>query len=297
MKPEIAVLDIQGQYRVYTQLHRAEGAEHTIILVNGSLATMASFAQTVRILQPQFNVVLYDQPYSGQSKAHNRNDRPLSKELEGQILLELINHFHADHLLSFSWGGTAALIALAQQPRRLKKAVLTSFSPIINDPMRDYLERGRAHMRLHSRLEVGNLLISTIGKHLPPLFKRFNQRHVSSLDHHEYDQMHFHINDVLSLNPDDYLNAARHIDVPVLFINGEWDEYTTGGGAQLFASVLPQSRFSSIGNAGHFLDMEHKDACQQTRQALSDFLLPQAPVNSESTRQQLRNHAAQAFAL
>jgi hypothetical protein len=52
MRPEIAVLDIQGQYRVYTEFHRAEGAEKTIILINGSLATTASFAQTVRNLHP-----------------------------------------------------------------------------------------------------------------------------------------------------------------------------------------------------------------------------------------------------
>ena len=72
MRPEIAVLDIQGQYRVYTEFYRADAAENTIILINGSLATTASFAQTVRNLYPQFNVVLFDQPYSGKSKLQNR---------------------------------------------------------------------------------------------------------------------------------------------------------------------------------------------------------------------------------
>lgn len=48
MRPEIAVLDIQGQYRVYTEFYRADAAEKTIILVNGSMATTASFAQTVK---------------------------------------------------------------------------------------------------------------------------------------------------------------------------------------------------------------------------------------------------------
>jgi pimeloyl-ACP methyl ester carboxylesterase len=69
MRPEIAVLDIQGQYRVYTEFYRADAAEKTIILVNGSMATTASFAQTVKNLHPQFNVVCYDQPYAGKSKA------------------------------------------------------------------------------------------------------------------------------------------------------------------------------------------------------------------------------------
>ncbi|RBL66565.1 alpha/beta hydrolase, partial [Pseudomonas sp. MWU13-2625] len=142
MRPEIAVLDIQGQYRVYTEFYRADAADKTIILVNGSLATTASFAQTVKNLHPQFNVVLYDQPYAGRSKAHNRHERMLTKEVEGQILLELIEHFAAEHVLSFSWGGAAALQALSQRPRRIEKAVISSFSPVINEPMRDYLERG-----------------------------------------------------------------------------------------------------------------------------------------------------------
>ena len=34
MKAETAVLDIQGQYRVYTEFYRADCAERTIILVN-----------------------------------------------------------------------------------------------------------------------------------------------------------------------------------------------------------------------------------------------------------------------
>jgi pimeloyl-ACP methyl ester carboxylesterase len=71
------------------------------------LATTASFAQTVRNLHPQFNVVLYDQPYAGKSKPHNRQERLITKETEAHILLELIEHFHADHVMSFSWGGAA----------------------------------------------------------------------------------------------------------------------------------------------------------------------------------------------
>lgn len=121
MRPEIAVLDIQGQYRVYTEFYRADAAEKTIILVNGSMATTASFAQTVKNLYPQFNVVLYDQPYAGRSKAHNKHEKMLTKEVEGLILLELIDHFAAEHVMSFSWGGAPTLLALAQRPRRIER--------------------------------------------------------------------------------------------------------------------------------------------------------------------------------
>ena len=274
MRPEIAVLDIQGQYRVYTEFYRSQEAEKTIILINGSLATTASFAQAVRNLHPQFNVVLYDQPYAGKSKPHNHHERLLTKETEGQILLELIDHFAADQVMSFSWGGACTLMALAHKPRRIERAVVSSFSPVINEPMRDYLERGSKYLSDCDRYEVGNLVNDTIGKYLPPLFKRFNYRHVSSLDTHEYAQMHFHIHQVLDHDLEKALSAAQAIDIPVLFINGEWDEYTTIADARQFSRHVRNSHFSEIRSAGHFLDMENKSACRDTRIALIDFLKP-----------------------
>jgi pimeloyl-ACP methyl ester carboxylesterase len=186
MTLKTAIVEIGKKYKVYTEHYLNATADKTIILVNGSLATTASFAQTVRYLRPRFNVVLYDQPYAGQSKQHNLHDQPIRKEDEAAILLELIEHFRAQHVMSFSWGGAATLLALAQHPRRIEKAVISSFAARINTPMRDYLESGRDFLQACDRRNVGRLINSTIGKHLPSLFKRFNERHVSSLDEHEY---------------------------------------------------------------------------------------------------------------
>ncbi|MCR8280813.1 (R)-3-hydroxydecanoyl-ACP:CoA transacylase, partial [Pseudomonas aeruginosa] len=129
MRPETAIIEIHGQYRIHTEFYGNPSAQQTIILVNGSLSTTASFAQTVKYLQPHYNVVLYDQPYAGQSKPHNENRTPISKECEARILLELIERFRADVVMSFSWGGVATLLALAQRPGRIRRAVVNSFSP------------------------------------------------------------------------------------------------------------------------------------------------------------------------
>ena len=261
LKPEIAVLDIQGQYRIHTEFYRSDSAESTIILVNGSMATTASFAQTLKNLHPHLNVVLYDQPYAGKSKPHNPNQKILTRELEAQVLLELIEHFDVNYLLSFSWGGTAALTALAATPRRIEKAVISSFSPLINEAMRDYLERGRHCLAACNRTQVGNLVNDTLGKHLPPLFKRFN----------------FHINHVLSSDQQGFLRATEGIEIPVLFINGEWDEYTMACDARHFAQPIANSQFVSLENTGHFLDMEHKSASHSSKSALLGFLKPTQP--------------------
>jgi len=159
-------------------------------------------------------------------------------------------------------------------PRCVKKAVVSSFSPVINEPMRDYLARGCQYLAACDRYQVGNLINDTIGKYLPSLFKRFNYRHVSSLDSHEYAQMHFHINQVLQHDLARALDGARAIDIPVLFINGERDEYTTAADARQFGKHVGRSQFGVIRGAGHFLDMETKAACEDTRNAMLGFLKP-----------------------
>lgn len=86
--------------------------------------------------------------------------------------------------------------------------------------------------------------------------------------------MHFHINEVLQHDLERALKGARNIDIPVLFINGERDEYTTVEDARQFSKHVGRSQFSVIRDAGHFLDMEHKAACESTRSVMLNFLKP-----------------------
>ncbi|NQD93377.1 alpha/beta hydrolase [Pseudomonas sp. CrR25] len=272
MKPAIAVVEINRKYKVHTEFYANPSARKTIILVNGSLATTSAFAQTVKYLQTQFNVVLYDQPYAGQSKPHNAHTRPISKEDEASILLELIEHFQVDYLQSFSWGGVPAMLALGKRPARIEKAVITSFSPLLNEPMLDYLEKGLNYLHSVDGVQLGHLVNNTIGKHLPSLFKRFNHRHISSLDEHEYRQMYAHVNQVVHMESHCQMECLSAVDIPVLFVNGEHDEYTSPEDVRLFADHLSECQFVTIDNAGHFLDMEHKAAWLQSQTALLGFL-------------------------
>src|SRR3546814_9710464 len=84
--------------------------------------------------------------------------------------------------------------------------------------------------------------------------------------------MHFHISDVLHSDRLCYVNAAKKVNVPVLFLNGEWDEYTSASDAKVFADHVQHSTFSTLQATGHFLDMEHKAACRDSRDALLGFL-------------------------
>lgn len=272
MKPAVAVIDVHRTYRVHTEFHATPSAQKTIILVNGSLATTASFAQTVKYLGTRFNVVLFDQPYAGQSRQHNRNDHCISKEDEAAILLDLIDHYQARYVMSFSWGGVATMLALAKRPPTLEKAIFASFSPILNEPMLDYLGRALVCLNQEDGDKVGRLINDTIGKHLPSLFKRYNHKHTSRLSGHEYRQMNAHVQQVLRMEAHCHLDCLSDIDIPLLFINGELDEYTSAADARLMAQYINDCHFATVSNAGHFIDMEHKGAWLQTQNALLGFL-------------------------
>ncbi|MCY1270353.1 Rhamnosyltransferase 1 subunit A [compost metagenome] len=288
MRPETAIVAIH-QHNIYTEFYANREARQTIILVNGSLSTTASFAQTVKYLQPHFNVVLFDQPYAGRSKPHNANKEFISKEYEAELLLGLIEHFRADVVMSFSWGGVATLLALAQRPSRIRKAVINSFSPLLNAAMLDYLHRGLDYLAACDRSNIANLINDTIGRYLPQLFKRYNFRHVSALDEHEYLQMHFQVCEVLKLSAESYMERFNCIDIPMLFVNGELDDYTSPADARLFSQLIRDSEFRTIDNVGHFIDAEHKQGWQDTQDALLAFLRPQrqpilAPAYVPSTQ-------------
>lgn len=276
MYAEKAVVRVHGGHKVHTRFYPNPRSDSTIILVNGSLATSASFQPALRFLQPLFNVVLFDQPYSGQSRPHNPSLGMLGKEDEALILLDLVEHFRADHIMSFSWGAVSTLLALAQRPPRIRRAVISSFSPMLNRDMMDYLIRGQECLAACDRHRIATLVNETIGEHLPPRFKRCNFRHISTLEVHEYAQMLHHIRQVLSLDADRYMQCVGNVDIPLLFLNGELDKYTTPADALYFADLARRSSYVTIRNTGHFLESEHQTAWEDVRAAVEHFLLPGA---------------------
>ncbi|MBL4609654.1 MAG: alpha/beta hydrolase [Pseudomonas sp.] len=273
MYAERSVVRVHRDLKVHTTLYPNPRTSATVILVNGSLATSTSFSQTARYLQPLFNVVLFDQPYQGLSRQHNPGMPLIDKQDEALILLDLIDMFRADHVMAFSWGSVASLLALAQRPERIRSAVISSFSPVLNPAMQGYLDRAQHHLAACDRHAIAELINETIGEHLPSLFKRCNFRHVSSLEEFEYAQMLLHVRQVRELDASQYMSCVSHIDVPLLFVNGEWDRYTSPADARQFAHLAPQSEFATIAHTGHFLEMEHKTALQDVQRAVEGFLL------------------------
>ncbi|UPT56281.1 alpha/beta fold hydrolase [Dickeya zeae] len=258
-------------WKIYIERHISDPAHETIIMVNGALSTTAAFKNTVKNLSGKFNIILFDLPFIGESLPHNTLDRVITKNDEVNILLYLIDTFEPDHILSISWGGLSSMLALSNKPRHIKKAVIASFSAHLNDKMRDYIQRARYYIHSKEFERAAELLNNEVGKFLPPLLKHINLKHISSMSEFAFQQVNFHIEQVLTLKEENYIEIFKDINADILFLNGENDEYTTADDIKKMEKYIHSCEFSTIPEAGHFLDLENRKAAKQVAEKIISF--------------------------
>src|ERR1700676_1079853 len=278
MKSETGLITMFGKYSIHFEYHKKDGANKTAIMVNGALATTTSFSQSIRNLKDHVNIVLFDLPFAGRSREHNTNiSAVLSKDDEVKILLYLIEHFKVNFLISASWGGASSLLSLARRPPTIEKAVILSFSPVINDAMHTYMVSARRFLCDQDIPGGAQLLNSTVGKYLPRLLKVHNYQYLLSMVQGNEQQIMFHIDQIFELDQSQYVNRFTAINVPVLFINGALDEYTTTEDVRSLAQHIKHSQFAVVPGAGHFLDLESTQARRAAGEIKRSFLLGRDP--------------------
>lgn len=283
MKSETGVMTIFGKYVVHFEYQKKEGANKTAIMVNGALATTTSFSPSIRNLKDHVNIVLFDLPFAGRSREHNKDSSGvLSKDDEVEILLYLIEHFEVNFMISASWGGVSTLLSLARRPRTIEKAVIGSFSPVINDAMHSYMVKARRFLCDQDIPGGAQLLNNTVGKYLPRLLKVHNYEYLLSMVQGNERQIMFHIDQIFELDQRKYIDDFCAIEVPVLFINGALDEYTTTEDVRSLAKYIKNSQFAVIPDAGHFLDLESSRARRAIGEIERSFLLGADRIMLES---------------
>jgi pimeloyl-ACP methyl ester carboxylesterase len=285
MKSETGMITVCGKYSIHFEYHKKEGANKTAIMVNGALATTTSFSQSIRNLKDHVNIVLFDLPFAGRSREHNTNSNDLlTKEDEVEILLYLIEYFNITFMISASWGGVSTLLSLARRPRTVEKAVILSFSPVINDAMHNYMVNARRFLIDQDIAGGAQLLNNTVGKYLPRLLKAHNYQYLLSMVQGNEQQIMFHINQIFELDQTKYVGQFAAIDIPVLFVNGALDEYTTTEDVRSLAKYIKYSQFAVISGAGHFLDLESLEVRRAAGTIERRFLLGIEPIMVESMR-------------
>jgi rhamnosyltransferase subunit A len=87
------------------------------------------------------------------------------------------------------------------------------------------------------------------------------------------EQIMFHIDQIFQLDHSQYVDRFAAIEVPVLFVNGALDEYTTAEDVRALAQYIRYSQFVVVPEAGHFLDLESSRTRRATGEIMRSFLL------------------------
>ncbi len=78
---------------------------------------------------------------------------------------------------------------------------------------------------------------------------------------------------IRQLDAQRYVNRFVGIKIPVLFVNGELDEYTTASDIRPLSQYIRHSRFVTVPATGHFLDLENKRSWAEVGRITNEFLL------------------------
>ena len=145
-------------------VRRLAGPRERILFVNGAIATTNALRWVEKGLA-DFEIVSFDFPHLGRSAAFNAGRPPSDPETDAAIVLALIEQLRPDYLISISWGGTAALMALAERPASVRRAVLGAYSLGVTASMHDL------GVELLTLIGVDNtaaarLVVGELGEHL-----------------------------------------------------------------------------------------------------------------------------------
>ncbi|MFM0069040.1 alpha/beta fold hydrolase [Paraburkholderia aspalathi] len=272
MSVEQMTVTLPDSLSVYVERHGHHEDRESVIVVNGSLQGTEFMRPTVRILAERYDVVCYDPPYAARSRCGGARVPLLGWHDEAQILQSLIGRFEPDFLYSSSWGGFAALLALSHGAGSIRRAVIGSFSPFVNDALLDLLVRVREATLAQQDRQAVRLVNSTLGAYLPPAVKRVNRRYLLNLSRHERLQIASHIGQILVHTPGEFVSRLEQIRCRVSFINGELDDYTTTEDGRTMARFVAHAQWTAVPEAGHFLDLEGATQAAAWRDALFDFL-------------------------
>jgi rhamnosyltransferase subunit A len=265
------VLEVGGARIALKRVLRAGGSRGAILLINGAIATMATTRWAEKGLR-EYDLIGFDFPNMGASGALNPGIGVLSKEQEARIVLEIVDRFRPIHLISVSWGGTALLLALMENPPGIESAVVASYSLGLSDRLVELSRRLVEISLAGDRIGASEMILDGLAAHLSPGMKRLYEAYFMSLDETQILYAIEQVRYVLEQRPDEHLESLSSLTVPMLFMNGELDLYTPPEAMRPIGAFVRNSTFNVVPGAGHFLATENRAAEAYVCRVLRGFL-------------------------
>ena len=230
------LIEVKGK-KIYTEYHSLSKSRPTIVFLHDSLGCVQLWRNLpARIAeQAQYNVLVYDRIGYGKSEPMQTYERPTNyMELEADILNDLLTKLNINDAILFghSDGGTIALIAAAKYPEKIKGAICEAGHIFVEEVT---LKGVSEALEAYKTTDLSKRLQKYHGEKVEMLFKAWTETWLRD--------------DYRSWNIE-YL--LKNITCPLLFIQGDADEYGTLDQVEkTMSQVSGKAEKYIIPNVGH----------------------------------------------
>lgn len=230
------LIEVKGK-KFYTEYHNLSKSRPTIVFLHDSLGCVQLWRNLpARIAeQAECNVLAYDRIGYGKSEPMQTYERPTNyMELEADILNDLLTKLNINDAILFghSDGGTIALIAAAKYPEKIKGVICEAGHIFVEEVT---LKGVSEALEAYKTTDLPERLQKYHGDKVEMLFKAWTETWLRD--------------DYKSWNIE-YL--LKNITCPLLFIQGEADEYGTLNQVEkTMSQVSGKAEKYIIPNVGH----------------------------------------------
>ncbi|MHA3787640.1 alpha/beta fold hydrolase [Flavobacterium hauense] len=248
------VIDINGQ-NIYVESIKTSEERPTIVFLHDSLGCVALWRDfTKKVAEATgCNVMVYDRIGYGKSDPMNTHIRkPDYLELEADTLNDLLVAMQLENVVLFghSDGGSIALITAAKYPSYITAVICEAAHVFVEDVTLNGIVEA---MHAYETTDLQVRLQKYHGDKVDTLFKAWTQTWTGS-EFRQWNIEHF----------------LKDISSPLLFIQGEKDEYGTLQQVdKTIDQVGGETKKCILSGVGH---TPHKEAPEETLHAIVEFL-------------------------
>ncbi len=227
----------------------------TIVFLHDSLGCVQLWRDFPKRLAEatKCNVLAYDRLGYGKSEPMPTHERPTNyMELEAEILNDLLTTLEIDNAILFghSDGGTISLITASKYPERIKAVIVEAGHIFVEDIT---LQGIYEAIEAYKNTNLPERLQKYHGDKVETIFKAWTETWTSS-DYRDWNIEHF----------------LSQITCPLLFIQGEADEYGTLEQVEkTISQVNGKAEKYIIPNIGH---TPHKEATEIVLNKATDYI-------------------------
>jgi len=252
---------VQFEARPYYYEYFGDDSHETICLLNGLAMSTRSWHSFLPLVQPEFNVLLFD--YCGQGNSFSE-DAPYSIPAFCHALTLILDKLHLSkiHTMGISYGGFVALEYARLYQQRLHTMTLSGILLTHEELFEMYEEISLLFYRTR-QMEIyayymyekifGENFVRKIGPKLPEMRRKLVDRYADIP--HCLEQLTL-AQDRLFGALDSNLPGYKAIVTPTLMFAGAEDRVIPPAVQRKICDILPHTRFEVVEDSGHVVYIE-----------------------------------------